>query len=148
MSTENISQEEQQEAIVPQEEKVIVEKLTGIHISESDIKGDNKDFNAIPSMTLLVKSGAYVWKGEKIEVDEKQGAEIIQAELERLTKEREEFEAAKEDLERREVDLQIKLENFEAEKAAFETEKQEFEAAKKTTSSDKVENVKKKEKVK
>ena len=126
---------EQDSSVPAAEEKIIVHKRTGKEVSESDIKGENKNLDAIKSMTLLVQSGAYVWKGDKIEVDADQGVEIISAEIERLTAEREafekekaEFDTEKENLESMKTDLRIKMENLQIEREAFEKEKAEFGA--------------------
>lgn len=85
--------------------KAIVHKKTGKIITDADIDSTHPE----RIKELLIKSGKYVWEGEKIEVTAEQGATIVEQEIIRLTKDREEFEV---------------------EKAAFEKEKTEFFAFK------------------
>ncbi len=87
------------------ESKAIINVKTGQKLTDNDIKS-KKPENV---KALLVKSGQWIYEGDKIEVDVAQGAKIVENEIARLTAERE---------------------AFEAEKAAFAAEREAFEAEK------------------
>lgn len=87
------------------ESKAIINIKTGEKITNDDIKS-KKPENV---KALLVKSGAWIYEGDKVEVTTEVGAQVVEDEIKRLTAEREVFEAEKE--------------AFAQEKAAFEAEK-------------------------
>ncbi len=90
----------------------VIEISTGTEVEVPQAKADS-----------LVKSGRYIYEGQKVEISPDLAIILIEKEKETLIKERAEFEEEKAQAY---ADITIKKANLEKDRADFEVEKRSF----------------------